>query len=951
MLKELKSVFVALLVTFAVACFAQNARPPKSAIVIELSAQDRSFESIYAKAKDVIQEQYRLLNDACYNYWRSRVELGLTPYNLPFLVSRIGIVKQASSQPLRRDSGTKIRARGPITLEFPTTGNDPGPFPNDYKQLLQNTFNALESDLTNLFGLPYQGGVVKVYNMDNIIPDRDAVAGGIYLIDDGTGSPAIWFPVYNAPESAVVNFIHCLYLAYIGPAMFDYDAWSEGMARAATMETCRLKRTTILNGLGQSLSGDILDLVLSNSYDNSDRYQWHNQPPLGNPTFIAPNLKQQSLPPGNSLGGLYLMRYRQGGTAWAKFFAEYPPGFFSVLLDEYYSAFDMNSNVKGDVAALKTIAQNAMNIIKGPNATIEGDLFNTWHRKQYILDTTVSLGRKIHIESIPIVSGLGGNDFGVFAIWASYFETLNNMGDEQLLSGTSFPLYWDSTFSRMSLTGQDDRMDITAGFGSVTPNLPDIFGFGGSAQYYKATVELPVGEVIARTILPAGAIATAANPFPKNFFGTVVGFDGAKVGGNPVISGFVRIKIPGQNPIDAPLRNGAFSAQLPVGYLVNQSGLNIPRRAEIELYYVDSGDAVLLRTWVVNTWGDTLGLELVLDDEGNMTIPGGLKGGVQMIGIPGKPYETDIAKVLGTNVNETLVARWRQDLLKYDMYPKIAPFEWGRGYYVRMPFNNASFNVLSKKPGRQPVSVACQVGWNQITNPFDFTLDFSLVTVQRTTEFERSIQQAINEGWIDGVFFMFNPGTPDIYSGFPEGGTLLPASNFAVGQTVFVRVLVPEGVTLTFRPPEFLREGGGDNRSSQPHWKAVLQFNFSGKETSWVEVGYHPDAKAGYDVGFDALLPPKWGGALQAELSSAQSMYRDIRGDAAKIWKVVLHDLHPGKHYSLKSFLDVRQGAAPLLQLRDANNKPLTRLGNGTAYLFKATANKMEFYVTWSPGK
>ena len=67
----------------------------------------------------------------------------------------------------------------------------------------------------------------------------DAVVGGFYLDDNGSGEREIRFPVYAAPEAAAVNFVHCLLLAYLGSKDYGFDAFSEGLVRASTMRIAR----------------------------------------------------------------------------------------------------------------------------------------------------------------------------------------------------------------------------------------------------------------------------------------------------------------------------------------------------------------------------------------------------------------------------------------------------------------------------------------------------------------------------------------------------------------------------------------------------------------------------------------------------------------------------------------------------------------------------------------
>jgi hypothetical protein len=771
--------------------------------------------------------------------------------------------------------------------------------------------------MNTIFGMPFQGGPVKVDNMDATIGDRDAVAGGIYLPDDGTGSPAIWFPVYNAGETAAVNFIHTLYLAYLGPAIFDFDAWSEGFARAATMATVRIP-----SALPAGLDPSFVQQVVLSTYDVSAHYDWYNQPALANDRFIAPNLKNLPLPPGGSLGGIYLMRYMMAGTAWAKVITEWP-GFFSTFLQQYYA----DPSISGDLADLIALAQTTLNTLNGgPGATVEGLPFAEWYRRQWVLNPTVTRGRKVFVQAIPITSGLGGNDFGVFAIWATYFETSAG-GNEILLSGTSFPIYWDSTFARLFTSGQDDRMDIAGAFGSVTPNLPDVFNTGGgTTQWYRATVEIPVGDQIGRTIVPAGAIATAAQPTPKNFYGVVIGFDGAKVGGDPTVTGKVRLTVlPSGNFVDTPLRNGAFGVSTT---LLSGS----PVRCKVEVIPVFNGvDQAPIHTEFVNVWGNRLGVELFLDEFGSYAPSGGLAAGVQMVGFPIRPFEMDTSALLGLSPNQTLVARWKQERFDYERWPSLEPFDVGEAFYVRMPAGAPSFSVAGRRLGKegfQPVTVALQPGWNQIVVPFPNAVAFGDVTVQRGSDFPATWQVAQASGWIDTEVFQFVPGSPDPNSGVPEGGTLVPVTAFPGGRGVFVRVLVPEGVTITFRPGLLAPDRG---RNLPPFrrsdWRGLVTISGYGHETAQVEIGKAPGLRAGYDVGIDAGMPPIWGGATQISIvRGSQWLYRDITGAYDRYWDLVATGLQPGRWYQLRFEPTARSGNLPViltLQDRETNRRQI----------------------------
>lgn len=896
---------------------------PQSAIIVDINAAHRDPESVWQKLKFAVHEYHEVINKGAKTYLKSRIDRGLRGSALPFSLPNIAVIREEGR--LWRDNST-TGGGGPLVLEFAPDGSA-GSFPVQYRQLLQSAFNSATPAINSILGQPFEGGIVRVINVDDSIGDRDAVVGGIYVPDDGTGVPAILFPVYNAAESAVINFVHCLCLATIGKAQFDYDAWNEGFARAAVLQIARI------NALPPGLDQELINQVIEASYDNSARYSWYNQTPLGNNRFIAPNLKDLPLPPGNSLGGIYLMRYRQVGTAWAKVFTEYP-GFFNTFLQRYYQ----NTAIRGNVPALKTLAQQVLDDLRGaPNSTVEGKLFADWYRNQWVLDTSVTRGRKMFVEAIPITFGLTGDDFGVFAIWATFFETLAN-GNESLLSGTSFPLFWDRDFIRLTTAGQDDRMDIAGAFGSVTPNFPDIYGFGQAGQWYRVTVELPANDSIGRTLVPAGAIATATDPTPKNFYGTVMGFDGSSTGGDPTIGGIVRLTIPGVGQFDAPLKNGAFSFQIP------SPGLNAPRAARYDVIRISNGiEEPPLLSGFVNTWGPELALDIRIGNQ-NSVGPMLLPAGVQMIGFPVRPFESDMSLLFGIPFGQTLAARWRQDKFDYDRWPSLEPFDIGKGFYVRLPSSQPSFTTDGIAAGAQPYSLALRPGWNQITNPFNIEVVKEEITVQRAAESPRTFAEAVAEGWIGTEIFTFIPGAPDPNTGIPEGGTLVPASSFLVGQGVFVRALVAEGVTLTFRPGSRGR-GQSHEQTVQPDWRGTLRVSGLHKEASQVQFGQAVGATHNIDRAIDSEIPPIWGGAVQAYLSDGVMAYRNIKDVGRQSWTIQVTGLRPGVFYRLNFGLAVHRGRAPLLQITDLNNGQTRALRTGFRYSFRATGTDRTFRI------
>jgi hypothetical protein len=254
-------------------------------------------------------------------------------------------------KPLAASVGQGPRNRAPIVLQFDSVGSNA--FPPAYQAVLQSVFESATPTLNALFGLPSVGGVVRVRNFDATIGDRDAVAGGYYVANNGSGEQEIRFPVYLADETAAVNFVHCLLLAYLGPNGYAFDALSEGLVRATTIRVSRIP-SALPAQFNNPASRETIELVLANSYDIGAYYDWNNQRALGGARFIAPNLRDLPLPPGGSTGGIFLLRYQMAGSAWQKVLVEYP-SFPLEINNRAYANPAVRNNINAFVKQLKPL--------------------------------------------------------------------------------------------------------------------------------------------------------------------------------------------------------------------------------------------------------------------------------------------------------------------------------------------------------------------------------------------------------------------------------------------------------------------------------------------------------------------------------------------------------------------------------------------------------------------
>lgn len=795
-------------------------------------------------------------------------------------------------------------APGNITLVFDAAGTRA--FPQTYRDLLQSVFDTAKPTLDIIFGQASEAGPVLVKNYDADIGDRDAVAGGFFIPNNGSGGREIRFPIYVSPEAASVNFIHTLLLAYLGPNSYGFDAFQEGIVRAAVMKVARTN-----GALPASLDPGLIDLTLQNTYDVGSSYDWFNQRALGGPQFIAPNLRDVPLPAGGSLGGIYLLRYQMAGSAWQKLVAE-NPGFIREFNRRYYLSPGISSNVP----ALVAIGQQALDTVTGvANSKIEGFSFAEWFRRQYILETKLTLGRKLLVQPVPITTNLGGDDFGVYDISATYFET-QPAGNENLLSGTSFPIFWDQAFNRVFSNTQDERIDIAGAYGSVTPNLPDI----NSAQPYRCTVDIPVGDKLARAYLPVGSIATAADPDEKNFYGTVTGQ--SLNGGTLQVKAYIGTTLLGT----ALVRNFAF------GIKYTQAAFAGYARLKVDVLR----NGTIVHTRFVNKGPGPLAVDLRVN-ETTLNVP--LLKGIQMIGIPTQPFASAAGDILGVAENQVQLARYNASDAAYELYPDSGSIEQGGGYFIRRE-TAGTIQVPGSNPV-VPMSVALRPGWNMISNPLNEITTTSRIQVVRTTEFPKLYSEAVGLD-IDDLIFAFQRGAPDIVTGAPETGGYVAATQFEPGKAYFVRCLAPEGATMVFFPAATqLRVG---RVKVQTGWRMQATLSDS-RVNAPVLFGRSNSGTSALDRE-DGPMPPRFTGGLYATMESGPvDLYRDVKNMyGQEQFSMRLEGLKPGTYYTIK-FNPVR-GGSRRFDIRDYYEFVSTVITAPATYRFRATKASHKFIIT-----
>ncbi|RYG46057.1 hypothetical protein EON79_11105, partial [bacterium] len=789
---------------------------------------------------------------------------GSAPFSMPV---RVEVVQDGRSL-----KSPVTRAEGDLVLAFDASGSRAYPDETyyewaNYRAYLEDVFAKAQPYLDAAFGRPILGGTVRVANYDADIPDRSAIAGGIYVPNDGTGRREIRFPVYRNREAAAINFIHTLLLAYQGDTPITIDAWQEGLVRAVTMQVAQnLVNTGYLNALSA-------ESTLTGTYGIGGEYDWNNQPALSGKRFIAPNLFNEPLPVSGSFGGLYLTRYRMAGTAFEK-----------ILTQSSTFAAGLNGKLKADPTLAsdenKLIAAAASLLPSG----VEGRTFSDWYRRQEVLDTSDEPGLHVHTQPIPATSSLAGADYGVFSLISTLFEKDAN-GNETLKGGTAYPIFWEFTGSNFTRTlpggtTQYDQIDFALGFGSVVPN----FESDGNGPY-RIAYDLSVAGVNQRVYLPVGAIATAASSGePNDLFGTVTGLTG---------SAATRIKAYNGSTLlaDIPVTNGTF------GTRVENTNL-FSRAISLRLDVVRGTDVVFSRT--VNkgitsnnpaaSYYGGLYVDLRFGEDGTQTF--NLPKGASSLGLSLEPFQNEPRQALGVS-SSLLLSRYNPLTAQWALYPDSQHLHNGLAHVLRLPSAKTNLSIQGIR-SVEPTSVALVPGWNLISVPVDRDLSANSINVVTGSEVPYTYAEAQDQEILGRDAFLVNPGANDPSSGVPETFTYTGTNNFPTGRAIFVRCLRAEGATILFGASS--PRSGRSTPVAADVWRARVVAYSPDNVNALAYAGLSRTATRNFDSREDSALPPSRGG-FQVAVGGG---YRDVRrAGTAEEYPIVVSGLVKGKSYSI----------------------------------------------------
>lgn len=648
--------------------------------------------------------------------------------------------------------------------------------------------------------------------------------------------------------------------AFHDAALLSFDAWEEGMARAAQLIVIR----QVLPSFN----------IFRDPMYVATGYATLNQLALGNSTFDAggtADLLRQSV------------RVGMAQAAWLKVYVA-NPGFFSAFNARYYERLNRGeANLAGNVPRLKNLCREVVPMVEGLD-------FLDWYRRQSVFDTSITVGPKLFVFNVPTKTYNDRFDqFDNALILIIHHYRTTGGGQEEALTGTVALRYlafdgFDLTSSAIGgETGVADHVVLgnfgDPGIGFITPLFYNI----GGPQ--RIRVQVQVNGLLEEVFYPFD-VARGDTPPPNDFPNSIFGLITNGIGGQ------MKVEIAGKDPLDLTVTQGVFAAQVP-------GGLAVPARAL--LTFKKDG------TEVQREFNLPLEQAIVIFPLAGASSPLShhFPAGRQMISLPAWPNSSDEADVLGIPRDQLLLARYRPEQVGnflYQLYPETPPFRPGLGYWLDLPeARTVEFVgergqpnvVVEKKGGGQEAfyQLPLAVGWQQIGNPYpDFALSVEDIQVQRGSDAQVSMAQARTNGWVGYSVWEYTG------QGYASTTRLEPWRGY------WLQVL-PEsevGVTLFF--PEKAAQASRQERARQAvagqpgAWQVNLVVQAGWAQDAENFFGVAPEATRSYNRGYDEAQPPDYRDYVSLAFPHpewgrhAGDYARDVRaaGSPREVWEAVV---------------------------------------------------------------
>ncbi len=522
-------------------------------------------------------------------------------------------------------------------------------------------------------------------------PELQSIQGGTY--DTATNEIRIPEPSGNFTEDSFVLMLLVL-RAFRDEALIFFDAWEEGMARAAA--------TAVQIAPGVSPGYNPID---PGPFYAGSVYEAENQRPLGNPTFY----------PQSGFSGMLVWRIAMSFAAWLKCWVE-SPSFFADFNAAYYAQY--SQELAGDSRRLRLLAEQAL-------PQVENLGFQDWIRRQHALDTGVTAGEKLYVWNIPFTDSV--------ALIAEHYIT-NPEGDETPRGGRIFNNYFNYNFTIDLFAEEGYTIDLPstgdgAGEGFL---LPTFFNIGGPQ---RITVRMTLGDIVRDFPFPYGQRGFEAGE--NNIYGAIIG----PTTGTIDITG-------GTSPQGIEVQRGSWGT-------VATSGALTPRQMTIT--YNGEGDQTFARTVNVMFDSYIVFLEAGSQSRIEKGFLVGLNG-LHLISLPFVPLETDEAAVFDLDPQRFLLARWdpQRDGGSYRIYPDVDPIRPGLGYFLKI-FQDINLDTIGVEPAADSdVVVELKPGWNMIGSGFRTDVPVTRLRFRRGSGSLVDLDTAVANRWVRAAIFEYS---------------------------------------------------------------------------------------------------------------------------------------------------------------------------------------------------
>jgi hypothetical protein len=437
------------------------------------------------------------------------------------------------------------------------------------------------------------------------------------------------------------------------------------------------------------------------------------------------------------------------------------------------------------------------------------------------------------------------------------------------MNGISQVVYWDYTFTNRLALPSFESVAIADGFGTVAPYFQ---GIGGTpADQMRVAMDFPVNRDYTRVYFPTGLTGTIATP--TTFSGVVTGQDSGTLAVTFNSGGSI-------NTINTTVAQGAFAGTGTIG-----TGFS---RTKLVLSLAGTPTVTVFRNQYVRG-GDIAPIIQIAALGNTTTLQHSFLNGVQMVSLPLRPIGGDLATALGANPSTALIAQFRQDNTigsdQYLRYPQLPAYQPGYGFWTNFPAvtNNAAgiIGIPSDPVSMRNLSVGLQFGWNQIGPGYNSNVNItSDIQFQYLGGSAVGYADAVSNGWIASGILGYTPltGYEDVTN--PVDVTVFPANIMQAWQGYWIRVLVPEGVTMTFLSPSsraaqaqrsLARRSTTNVKSGD--WRIPMLISDNAGHASAAAIGQSRGASDTYRSAYDISSPPAAPGAasvLQLRLPAKQ---------------------------------------------------------------------------------